>query len=106
MIRKAGEILRELMKTKGWPLEDPSGTIFSSWKSVAGEPAAGHSKPVEIEDGVLLVDVDHPGWKQVLLLDKASLLQRARAAAPGAHIKDIRLRVKGAYLNAGADASS
>ncbi len=95
-MRKAGEILQELLKQKGWPFKDPCGTIFSSWRSVVGEPAAEHSRPVEIEDGVLFVDVAHPGWKQILLLDKQRLLQRVRAAAPEANIRDIRLRVKGA----------
>ncbi len=93
MTKKVGDLLREFLRERGWLGKDPSAAVFLQWESVAGEPFAGHSRPVEIEDGTLTVEVDHPGWLQLLLMKKASLLSAVQEAAPAAGIRDIALRL-------------
>ncbi len=93
MTKKVGDLLREFLRERGWLGRDPSAAVFLQWKTVAGEPFGEHSRPVEIEDGTLIVEVDHPGWLQLLLMKKASLLSAVREAAPGAGIRDLVLRL-------------
>jgi predicted nucleic acid-binding Zn ribbon protein len=93
MMRRIGDLLREFLRDRGWLGQDPSAVIFLQWQTVAGEAFGGHSRPVEIEDGTLIVEVDHPGWLQLLLMKKVSLLAAVQEAAPGAGVRDLSLRL-------------
>ena len=94
-MRKVGDVLRDFLKERGWPLEDPYGPLFRGWEDIAGPELGTRSRVVEVEDGVIVVEVDHPGWLQMLQLRKRSLLEAARKAAPHGRIEDIRGRMGG-----------
>jgi predicted nucleic acid-binding Zn ribbon protein len=49
-------------------------SLFSGWRSVVGEDLAAHSRVVDVRHGTLVVEVDHPGWLQLLRLREASIL--------------------------------
>jgi len=92
-VRKVGDLLREFLKQKGWLSGDPYGALFREWEKIAGEGLSGHSRLVDVRNGVLLVEVDHPGWFQMMQLRKKALLEAARRAAPQADIEDVRIRL-------------
>jgi predicted nucleic acid-binding Zn ribbon protein len=93
-MRKIGDLLREYIEEMGWPLEDPYSPIFQDWPSVAGKDFSQHSRPIDVSDGVLLVEVDHPGWLQMFLLKKPELLEAARKTAPKAALSGMRARLQ------------
>lgn len=90
--RKAGDVLRDFLKERGWPTDDPYGPLFRGWEDIAGPDLGPRSRVVEVENGVVLVEVDHPGWLQMLQLRKRALLEAARKAVPLCRIEDIRGR--------------
>ena len=92
-MRKIGDVLRDFLKERGWPTEDPYAPLFRGWEEIAGPELGPRTRVVEVEDGVIVVEVDHPGWLQMLLLRKRSLLEAARKAVPGGRIEDLRGRV-------------
>ena len=92
-MRKIGDVLRDFLKERGWPAEDPYAPLFRGWGEIAGPELGSRTRVVEVEDGVIVVEVDHPGWLQMLLLKKRSLLEAARKAVPGGRIEDLRGRV-------------
>jgi predicted nucleic acid-binding Zn ribbon protein len=92
-MRKAGDVLRDFLKERGWPAEDPYAPLFRGWGDIAGRELGSRSRVVEIEDGVVVVEVDHPGWLQMLQLRKRSLLAAARKAVPGGRIEDLKGRM-------------
>ncbi len=92
-MRKAGDVLRDFLKERGWPAEDPYAPLFRGWEKIAGRELGCRSRVVEVEDGVLIVEVDHPGWLQMLQLKKRTLLEAARKAVPGGRIEDLRGRM-------------
>jgi predicted nucleic acid-binding Zn ribbon protein len=92
-VRKIGDVLRDFLKERGWPAEDPYAPLFRAWGEIAGPELGSRTRVVEVEDGVIVVEVDHPGWLQMLLLKKRSLLEAARKAVPGGRIEDLRGRV-------------
>lgn len=94
-MKKVGELLRDFLREKGWLAGNPYEPLFSEWKSIAGVALAAHSRLVDVRNGVLLVEVDHPGWLQMLQLRKTSLLAAARRAAPLASVEGIRVRLSG-----------
>jgi predicted nucleic acid-binding Zn ribbon protein len=85
--------VRQFLEDRGWEAGDQYSPLFAGWKQVVGEPLAGHSRLAEVEDGVLIVDVDHPGWLQLLSMRKQAVLQAARKAAPRARIEGVRGRI-------------
>ena len=60
-MRKVGDVLRDFLKERGWPAEDPYGPLFRGWEEIAGPELGTRSRVVEVEDGVIVVEVDHPG---------------------------------------------
>jgi predicted nucleic acid-binding Zn ribbon protein len=94
-VKKVGDVLRDFLKERGWPTEDPYAPLFGGWEAIAGRDLGSRSRVVEVEDGVLIVEVDHPGWLQMLQLKKRTLLEAARKAAPGGRIEDLRGRLSG-----------
>jgi predicted nucleic acid-binding Zn ribbon protein len=100
-MKKIGDLLKEFLREKGWLSGNPYDPLFQEWKRIAGDALAAHSRLIDVQNGVLLVEVDHPGWLQMLQLRKAPLLEAARRAAPLASIEGVRVR-----LGAGASPAS
>jgi predicted nucleic acid-binding Zn ribbon protein len=92
-VKRIGDLVRQFLEDRGWDAGDPYSPLFAGWKQVVGEPLAGHSRLAEVEDGVLIVDVDHPGWLQMLAMRRKAVLEAARRAAPEARIEGLRARI-------------
>jgi predicted nucleic acid-binding Zn ribbon protein len=92
-VKRIGDLVRQFLEDRGWDVGDPYSPLFTGWKQVVGEPLAAHSRLAEVEDGVLIVDVDHPGWLQMLAMRRKAVLEAARRAAPGARIEGLRARI-------------
>jgi predicted nucleic acid-binding Zn ribbon protein len=92
-VRKVGDVLRDFLKERGWPAEDPYAALFRGWEDIAGPELGARSRVVEVEDGVIVVEVDHPGWLQMLQLRKRAVLEAARKAVPDGRIEDLRGRI-------------
>jgi predicted nucleic acid-binding Zn ribbon protein len=93
MVKKIGDLLREYFIEKGWKSEDPCSTIFLNWNSLVGKPFCEHTRPVEIIEGVLFIEADHPGWLQMFSLKKDSILGLLEKKVPMADIRDVRARL-------------
>ncbi len=89
--RKIGDVLREYLREKGWLAASPWQPLFAGWAEIAGEGLAAHSRLSDVKAGILIVEVDHPGWIQVARLRQAGILRAARLAAPEASLDGIRV---------------
>ena len=94
-MKKIGDVLRDYLKEMGWLAGNPYDPLFQHWKEIAGEALALHSRLIDVQNGMLLVEVDHPGWLQMLQLRKSAVLEAARRAAPAASLVGIRMRLGG-----------
>jgi predicted nucleic acid-binding Zn ribbon protein len=94
-LKKIGDLLREYLKEKGWPLSDPYAPLFKGWREAVGNDFADHCLPMTVEDGVLTVEVDHPGWHAAFLMKKPEFLEAARRLIPAERLRDIRFRLRG-----------
>jgi len=77
--------------------------FFGSWKQIAGERLAAHSKVRDIENGILIVEAEHPGWVQLLQFRQAQMLESARRLFPELELRGISFRLG---RDAGARAAS
>jgi len=91
-MKKAAEILAMLLERHS-PEARPYSSLFGGWQQIVGDSLAEHSQVHELRQQNLIVDVDHPGWMQHLLLKKAAILSRLRRQYPQLAIRDIKIRV-------------
>lgn len=94
-IRKAGELVERLMGPKAADEAQGWARFFSSWNSSVGERLAAHSRPVDVRNGIVLVEAEHPGWIQLLQLKQESLLAQLKKAFPELGIRGIAFRLQG-----------
>ena len=67
--------------------------FFSSWKYIAGERAASHSRIADVERGILVVVAEHPGWIQLLQLRQTEILNAVTARFPELELRGIVFRL-------------
>ena len=94
MSQALDEVLQSLQPAgKPGPSAKTVGGVFARWEDAVGEGIASHARPVRLSDGVLVVEVDEPGWATQLRFLEADLLTRIQAVAgPGVTRLDIRVR--------------
>ena len=93
-MERAGEILKKLLDSKG----KIYSSVFRSWNNIAGISVGEHSRVSDILNKNLIVEVDHPGWMQIILLKKGALLSRIRRLYPELEITDLKLKLNSNLL--------
>jgi hypothetical protein len=92
-VKKIGELLSAffdedtIKKARGY------NDLFSSWRDIAGENLAAHSRIVELEKSVLRIEADHPGWIQILQIRQKGLLNRVCRKFPTLNITGISFKL-------------
>jgi predicted nucleic acid-binding Zn ribbon protein len=94
-MKTAGDILSTLFdqgfaqKAKGY------SNFFDSWADITEKngiaAAADHSRIKELEKGIVYIEMDHPGWKQILQTKQTKLLNDFRYRFPDLDITGISL---------------
>jgi hypothetical protein len=100
-MRKAGDILTSLFNEKFDPVflrkAKTTAGLFSSWAAIIDEAgvssAVSHSRISELEHGILLIETDHPGWRQILQTKQSQLLSTVQRRYPELEIRGIAFRL-------------
>ena len=96
-MRRAGEILAAFFDKELIEKAKLSGEIFSSWpellESCNLSQGMSHSRIVDLEGSVLLVEADHPGWIQLLQTKQRDLLDAARKRFPQINLTGISIKL-------------
>ncbi len=90
-MRKADDILKGLLDNYDINLGNTYSSFFKSWPSIAGLDAAAHSHVKDIEGNCLLIEVDHPGWIQILQMKKKGILAGINKKYPELSIKEMKI---------------
>jgi hypothetical protein len=102
-MKKAGDLLSVIFDEKLLKKARGYSDLFSSWEEITqkkGIPAAAaHSRVVELERFVLLVEADHPGWIQLLQTKQRELLTAVQRRFPELTITGISFRLSRAPLS-------
>jgi hypothetical protein len=96
-VKKAADILARMLDEKNRELGRAFSSVFGFWSEVVGLSLAEHSRIYEIANQNLFVEVDHPGWMQLLFLKKPQILRALRRKFPDLRIKDLRVKVNLRY---------
>jgi hypothetical protein len=95
-MKKAGDLLSVFLDNLDQgTLETARGysELVSSWKAIAGDKIAAHSRIRDLERSVLLVEADHPGWIQILQTKQKDLRTAVRRRFPDLSIVGISFRL-------------
>ncbi len=107
-IRTAAELISALISPKAAQEAGTWAKVTGAWPALAGERAAPHSRIADLENHVVTVEVDHPGWIQLLQFRQARLLEEIRDRFPALEVRALQFRLArkgGAGTAAGAPGS-
>ena len=107
-----------MMKIANFSQSGETDKIHSVWKDVVskihsyknesedsdkripiGERLAGNTRVVDLKNGVLLVETDHPGWIQYLNMYKKFIIKGLKMALPDLKISSLAFRVSGSEVS-------
>lgn len=91
--RKASEVVTALFSGLEKDSIDRSNNLVRGWKETVGAKIAAHSKIIDLAKGNLIVEVDHSGWSQQILLDKRRIVQSLSRSFTDLEIRNIVIRV-------------
>ena len=104
-----------MLKVTNFEAYKENKEISSVWKSVVskvknynasnddemtlGEKLAVNTRVIELKNGVLLVETDHPGWIQYLNFHKKFIINGIKMAIPDVKITSLAFRVAGSEIS-------
>ena len=105
-----------MLRVANFSASSENNQIYSVWKNVVskiktyqstveedemtlGEKLAVSTRVVDLKNGVLLVETDHPGWIQYLNFHKKFIMKGIKMAIPEIKISSMAFRVAGAEIN-------
>jgi predicted nucleic acid-binding Zn ribbon protein len=92
--RPLADSLDRVARALGGPGAGALGEVFNHWDAVVGPAVAGHSRPVSLVRGVLVVAVDEPIWHTQLTYLEADLIARLEAVAGAGAVTRVEVRVR------------
>lgn len=90
---KAGDILKSFFSFYHLDRGEAYVSFFSRWRELVGDDIASHARTVDIKKGALVVEVDHPGWMQLLQIRQAEILRTIERRFPELNIRCIHMRL-------------
>ena len=91
--QKASDLVSAFFRSVGINDEKGYSAFFSRWESIVGTDLAAHSRVVDVRNGSVVVQFDHPGWMQVFHASNQKILKRVNEAFPKIGAKAIHMRL-------------
>ncbi len=85
-----GSTIGNLTQQLGWTPQLAQSQVLLGWAKLAGENVAEHAHPVDLADGVLVVQCDSTAWATQLRLMRSSILEQISLTHPDARVESIR----------------
>jgi predicted nucleic acid-binding Zn ribbon protein len=92
-VRQAGDILRLFLDQNTAEQAEVYQGFFSGWNNIVGERIAAHSEVKDLQNGIVIVEVEHPGWIQLIQLKQAQFVDALRKKYPDLQIRGLRLQL-------------
>ncbi|MGL1893720.1 MAG: DUF721 domain-containing protein [Spirochaetaceae bacterium] len=93
-MKKAGDLVNiyfnEVQKKEG----EQYNSFHNSWNEITGDKIGNNSEIKDIVDGNLIIQIDHPGWKQLILLKEKYILKKINKKFPELSVKKIKFYFK------------
>jgi hypothetical protein len=90
---KAGDLLKSFLSFYNLEKGQKYVSLFSGWRDIVGEDISSHARAVDIRRGALLIEVDHPGWMQIIQMKQAYILKVIEKKYPELGIRVLHFRL-------------
>jgi hypothetical protein len=90
-VKKSSEIVEAVFRDKRLENAGRYISLFGSWREIAGRDLADHCDLVDIRNNAAVVAVDHPGWMQMLQMEKKRILKTLKNEHPALTITSIQI---------------
>ncbi|MCL2800303.1 MAG: DUF721 domain-containing protein [Treponema sp.] len=94
-MKTAGNILSALFDEQFIDKAQGYSKLFNSWADITAKngiaSASAHSRIKDLDRGILLIEMDHPGWKQIIQTKQSKLLNDFRMRFPDMEISGLSL---------------
>lgn len=94
-MRKADDLLGQFLDAIGQPEGAAYVGLFRGWRRIVGDRIADHAEPVDLRGSALVVEADHPGWVQMIMISQARILRQVQKQFPELSINALHIRVAG-----------
>ncbi len=91
--RKASDLLGAILSPQVAATVEGWSAFFGFWGKAAGPNLAAHSRPVDVRNGIVFVEAEHPGWIQLLQMNQHRIMDTIRHAFPELGITGIAFRL-------------
>lgn len=105
-MRKADDLIQRFLDTIGQSEGSVYVSLFRSWEPIVGERIGAHSQPVDVRGRTLIVEADHPGWVQMVMMRRARIIAELKRRFPELGITGIAVRVVDRPGGSQADAAT
>lgn len=92
-MRRVDELIQRFLDSVGQREGSVYVGLFRSWQSIVGERIAAHAQPVDVRGHSLVVEADHPGWVQMVMIKRARIVQELQRRFPQLDITGLTVRV-------------
>ncbi len=93
-MRKAEDLIQSFLDSIGQAEGGSYSTLFRTWPEIVGEHIAAHSAPVDVRGTSLVIETDHPGWTQMIMIKQATILAQLKRRVPEITITGVTVRVR------------
>jgi hypothetical protein len=94
-MKRVGDVLSSIFDEDMMRKARGYSALFSCWKDLAEKngiaAAADHSRITSLDRGMVWIEVDHPGWKQILQTKESKLLSDFRYRFPDMDISGLSI---------------
>ena len=94
-MKRAGDVFSAIFDEAMMKKANGYSAFVSCWKDLMEKnhiaAAAAHSRIKKLEQGLVWIEVDHPGWKQILQTKESKLLHDFRYRFPELDISGIAI---------------
>jgi predicted nucleic acid-binding Zn ribbon protein len=84
--------LDEVVRSLRGPGRREVGGVFGRWEECVGAHVAAHARPVRLDVGVLVVEVDEPAWATQIALLSNTIRERL-VTVTGIEVDRVEVRV-------------
>ncbi|NBB90445.1 MAG: DUF721 domain-containing protein [Spirochaetes bacterium] len=100
-MERAGDLLEAFLRLHNITGGEEYVAFFKSWHRIVGTDIAAHTRVTDIRNGALKVEVDHPGWMQMLQMRKDEIVRKVAGKYPQLEVRNIHMRLVGSFSGPG-----
>ena len=104
--KKFNELINSAFENIHYSDMQEADSVVNVWKKVLlriksnsnpneGQNLSDHSRIVDLKNGLLIVEADHPGWINLLQLHKNYILRGIKMELPALTVNNIAFKLKG-----------